>query len=148
MKFAASALSACFALSLLAAPAHARQWEVKMLNKGSNGKLMVFEPAFIAAKPGDTVKFLATDKGHNAETIAGMAPKGAAPFKGKINQEVVLKLSAPGLYGYKCLPHAGMGMVGLIQVGPAANKAEAAAAAARLPGLAKKEMGLLIAKAR
>ena len=135
-------------LALAAAPAQAREWQVKMLNKGSDGKLMVYEPAFIAAKPGDTVKFIATTKGHNAETVAGMTPPGGPVFKGKINEEVVVRLTKPGLYGYKCLPHTGMGMVGLIQVGPASNKAQATAAAAKLPGLGKKRMVELLAKAR
>ena len=133
---------------MAAAPAEAKQWEVKMLNKGSNGQPMAFEPAYIAVKPGDTVKFVATTKGHNAETIAGMLPAGATPFKGKINEEIVVRFTQPGLYGYKCLPHAGMGMVGLIQVGAAANKADIAAKGARLPGLGKTVMTGLVAQAR
>jgi hypothetical protein len=56
--------------------------------------------------------------------------------------------TAPGVYGYKCLPHLGMGMVGVIQVGPASNKAQAAATAAKLPGLGKKVMTGLVARAR
>ncbi len=145
------AIGAALALGLIvAAPsaAEAREHQVKMLNKGSNGKLMVFEPAFIRIAPGDTVKFLATTKGHNAESVAGMAPPGGNAFKGKINEEIVFRPSKPGLYGYKCLPHVGMGMVGLIQVGPASNKAAVAAGAAKLPGLGKKRMDALLAKAR
>ena len=149
MKFVASALSAAFAVTLLAAaPAQAKQWEVKMLNKGTNGGLMVYEPGFLAIQPGDTVKFVATTKGHNAESIAGMIPKGAQPFKGKINEEIVVRFTQPGLYGYKCLPHLGMGMVGLIQVGKPVNKAEVAAAAAKLPGMSKKVMTGLLARVR
>lgn len=145
------AIGAALALGLIvAAPsaAEAREHHVKMLNKGANGKLMVFEPAFIRIAPGDTVKFLATTKGHNAESIPGMAPAGGNLFKGKINQEIVFKPTKPGLYGYKCLPHVGMGMVGLIQVGSAGNKAQAASAAATLPGLSKREMAALVAQAR
>ena len=118
-----------------------------MLNKGAGG-LMVYEPAFIKIAPGDTVKFVATSKGHNAESVAGMAPAGGPVFKGRINEEIVVRFAKPGLYGYKCLPHVGMGMVGLVQVGPAANKPAAAAAAAKLPGLGKKRMIELLAKAR
>lgn len=149
MKFAIGAALALATLAVAPSSAEAREYQVKMLNKG-NGKLMVFEPAYLAVKPGDTVKFLATDKGHNAETIATMLPAGAKPFKGKINEEIVVKFDRPGLHGYKCLPHTGMGMVGLIQVGPAAaaDKAKAAAAAAALPGLAKKEMAALVTMAR
>lgn len=131
-----------------ASPAEAKEWQVKMLNKGSNGAAMVFEPAFLAVKPNDTVKFIATDKGHNAESIAGMFPAGARPFKGKFNEEIVVRFTTPGLYGYKCLPHTGMGMVGLVQVGPAKNKPQVLAEAARLPALGKKVMAGLLARAR
>ena len=64
-----------------------------MLNKGSDGSLMVFEPAYLKVAPGDSVKFLATQKGHNAESLAGMAPAGAAAFKGKIDEEITVKFT-------------------------------------------------------
>src|SRR5215207_9188981 len=95
-------------LAIAACPAVAREHQVKMLNKGADGSLMVFEPAFLKVAPGDTVKFVATQKGHNAESIAGMAPAGAPTFKGKINEEISVKFSKEGVYGYKCLPHVGM----------------------------------------
>lgn len=148
MKIASLAALALGAGLIVASPAMARDWQVKMLNNGSDGKaLMVFEPAYLAIKPGDTVKFLATNKGHNAESIAGMIPKGGTPFKGKINEEIAVKFTAPGTYGYKCLPHLGMGMVGIIQVGAASTKVQAAPVAAKLPGLGKKRMAELLAKA-
>jgi pseudoazurin len=134
-------------LALAVAPALAKEHHVKMLNKGAEG-LMVFEPSFLKIAPGDSVKFLATDKGHNAESVAGMAPAGAPAFKGKINEEIVVRFAKPGLYGYKCLPHLGVGMVGLVQVGNAANKAQVTPAAQKLPGLGKKRMNDLLAKAR
>src|SRR5690606_36022004 len=56
-------------LAAFATPAFSAEHEVKMLNKGSDGQAMVFEPAFLKVKPGDTVKFVPTDKGHDAETI-------------------------------------------------------------------------------
>jgi pseudoazurin len=65
----------------------AAEVEVKLLNKGAEG-VMVFEPSFVKIAPGDTVKFLATDKGHNAETVKGMLPDGAAPFVGKMSEDV------------------------------------------------------------
>ena len=148
MKLAIAAALALGAVVFSPSAAEAREWQVKMLNKGSDGSLMVFEPAFIAVKPGDTVKFLATNKGHNAESIPGMAPAGGTSFKGKINEEIVVRFDKAGLYGYKCLPHLGMGMVGVVQVGGAGNKAAAAAAAAKLPGLGKKRMVQLVAQAR
>jgi pseudoazurin len=135
-------------LLLVAAPAEARDWQVRMLNRGPDGTAMAFAPAFLAIQPGDTVHFLATDRGHNAESLPGMIPAGAAAFRGGINQEIAVRFTAPGLYGYKCLPHLGMGMVGLIQVGRAANRADIAQAATRLPGLGRRVMERLIGEAR
>jgi pseudoazurin len=148
MKLAIGAGTLLAALALAASPAAAKEHQVKMLNKGSDGSLMVFEPAFIRIAPGDTVKFLATQKGHNAESVAGMAPAGGTTFKGKINEEIVVRFNKPGVYGYKCLPHTGMGMVGVVQVGAAGNKAQAAAAAQKLPGMGKKRMNDLLARVR
>ena len=119
----------------LASPAAAKDVQVKMLNKGAHG-VMVFEPALVKVAPGDTVTYVATDKGHNAESILSMLPAGAASFKGKMNQNVTVKFDKPGVYGYKCLPHYGMGMVGAVIVGnSAANGAQAKAASH--PGKAK-----------
>ena len=135
-------------LILAAAPAAAKDYQVKMLNKGSDGSLMVFEPAYLKVAPGDSVKFLATQKGHNAESLPGMAPAGAAAFKGKIDEEFTVKFTREGVYGYKCLPHLGMGMVGVIQVGKPGNKAAVATATQKLPGLGKKKMTALLEKVR
>lgn len=143
MMIRAAGLVAAFA----AVPAVAREVQVSMVNKGASGA-MVFEPAFVALRPGDSVRFVAVDKGHNAETIAGMLPAGAIPFKGKINEEISIRFSKPGLYGYKCLPHTGMGMVGLVQVGTASNKPQVMAEASKLPGFAKRTMAMLLARAR
>jgi pseudoazurin len=122
-------------LGAVAAPASAKGHIVKMLNKG-NGRTMVFSPELVRIAPGDTVTFVATDKGHNAEIISTMIPAGAAPFKGKINQELSVKFTRPGTYGFKCLPHYGMGMVGVIIVGDGAANAKQAKAATH-PGKAK-----------
>ena len=148
MNFGFRAAAALAVVTLAAVPAAAKEHQVKMLNKGSDGSLMVFEPAFIKVAPGDTVKFLATQKGHNAESVAGMAPAGGTTFKGKINEEISVKFNKEGVYGYKCLPHVGMGMVGVVQVGKATNKGPATAAAAKLSGVGKKRMMELLAKAR
>ena len=124
-------------------PATAAEHEIRMLNKGSDNQTMVFEPAFLKIKPGDTVKFIPTDKGHNAEIISGMIPAGAAPFKGKMNQNLTVRFSKPGVYGYKCLPHYGMGMVGAVIVGdPKANSVQAKAVSH--PGKAKQVFASII----
>ena len=110
----------------LTSPALAAEIKVKMLNRGTEG-VMVFEPALVKIEPGDTVKFVATDKGHNAETIKGMFPADSTPFAGKLGEDVKVTFDKPGVYGVKCLPHYGMGMVALIVVGTPGNLAEAKA---------------------
>jgi pseudoazurin len=67
--------------------------------------------------PGDTVTFIPTDKGHNAETIKDLVPEGAEPFKGKINEQIIVTFDVPGAYAIKCLPHFAMGMVMAVIVG-------------------------------
>lgn len=132
--------TAALLLCLAATGANAAEHEVRMLNQGSEG-MMVFEPAFLKVAPGDTVRFVPTDKGHNAEALKGMLPAGATAFAGRMGQEVAVTFDAPGLYGYQCKPHLAMGMVGLVQVGgDAANRAEFEAAAAKLPGKARQRM--------
>jgi pseudoazurin len=131
--------AACAAAALAAAtPAMAKTVEVEMLNSGPNGEMMVFEPALVTIDPGDTVRFVATDKGHNAETVPGMLPDGAEPFKGKFNRDFEITFDAEGVYGYKCMPHYAMGMAGVVVVGDASVNLDAAkTVAAKAPGRAK-----------
>lgn len=103
--------------AVLGTASFAETFDVQMLNKGSDGERMVFEPAFIQAAPGDTIRFVATDKGHNAEVNKGMLPKGADAFSGKINEEYEVILDVEGVYGVICKPHYAMGMVMTIAVG-------------------------------
>ena len=130
-------------LMTMAGGALAAEVEVKMLNKGSEGA-MVFEPALVKVAPGDTVKFVATDKGHNAETIKGMLPADATPFLGKNGEDVAVTFDKPGIYGVKCLPHYGMGMVAMVVVGTPDNVD--AAKAVPQPGKAKQVMAGLFEK--
>ncbi|MBY3129749.1 MULTISPECIES: pseudoazurin [Rhizobium] len=115
-KFGLIAVAAVLVAS--AAPSMAADHQIQMLNKGADG-VMVFEPGFVKIAPGDTVTFVPTDKSHNVETYKGLIPDGAAQFKSKPNEEFQTKFDVPGAYVIKCTPHAGMGMVALIQVGDA-----------------------------
>jgi pseudoazurin len=136
-------LGAIVAALGLAGAASAAEVEVKMLNKGTEG-VMVFEPALVKINPGDTVKFVAADKGHNVEIIDGMLPEGGQKFVGKPNEEISVTFDKAGVYGYKCKPHYGMGMVGMIVVGEATNVDQAKAAAH--PGKAKQAFSTLFDK--
>lgn len=140
----AAMAGAMLAALALGGAAMAAEVQVKMLNKGADGA-MVFEPAMVTIEPGDTVKFIATDKGHNAETVAGMAPEGATPFVGKINEELAVTFDAPGVYGVKCKPHYAMGMVALVVVGKPANADKAMAVSH--PGRAKQVFATLFGRA-
>ncbi|GAA3840366.1 pseudoazurin [[Pseudomonas] carboxydohydrogena] len=141
-KYCALALGIA-GVALLSVPAQAADFEVKMLNKGSDGQVMMFEPAFLRVQPGDTVRFIPTDKGHDAETIPGMLPDGAQPFKGKLSEELKVTFQTPGLYGYRCLPHFGMGMVGLIAVGNTAPNLYAVRQV-KIPPAPAKRMAVLL----
>ena len=111
-----SSLPLLLTCALLCTSALAQTHEVKMLTRSANAG-MVYEPDYLQIAPGDTVKFIPTQSGHNAATMPELLPEGAQPFKGKINQEVEQGFSVPGLYGIQCTPHLAMGMVMLIQVG-------------------------------
>ncbi|MFL5253307.1 MAG: pseudoazurin [Rhodopila sp.] len=132
----------CAALTLCAA--QAAEVEVKTLNRGGDGGFMVIEPALVRIAPGDTVHFVATDKGHNVESIPGMTPEGATPFAGKMNEDVTVTFDKPGIYGVRCKPHYGMGMVAMIVVGDPVN--EDAAKSVGHPGKAKQIFGTLFDK--
>lgn len=132
------------ALSLvLVGMAGAETYDVKMLNKGEAGT-MVFEPALVSLEPGDSIRFLAADKGHNAETIEGMLPEGASAFEGKINEELIVTFDLPGLYGVRCKPHFAMGMVMVIAVGEEAAVPEGFVEG-RLPKKAKERIEAALA---
>jgi pseudoazurin len=110
-------LVSSLALSIaLTGAAAAEDFEVKMFNRGDAGT-MVFEPAFLRIAAGDTVTFIAEDRGHNAESIPEMLPEGAEEFSGKINEEITVTYDVEGLYGVRCTPHFAMGMVMTIAVG-------------------------------
>jgi pseudoazurin len=104
----------------LTGTAAAEGYEVQMLNRGEAGN-MIFEPAFLQLAAGDTVTFIAADRGHNAEAIPEMTPEGAEGFEGRINEEISVTFDTEGLYGIRCKPHYAMGMVMTIAVGDVAE---------------------------
>ena len=122
-------LTAALALSaLMAGSAYAEVIEVQMLNRGPDGERNVFEPAVVQAQPGDTIRFIPTDKGHNSVSLDEMLPEGAEEWKSKLNAEFELTVNEEGTFGYMCQPHYATGMVGLILVGDASVNFEEARA--------------------
>ena len=60
-----------------------------------------------------------------------------------MSKDLSVTFTTEGVYGYKCMPHYAMGMVGLIVVGDPSANIETAAAA-KLPGKARTKMTALI----
>lgn len=139
-------VAATVGLMLGAPAALAADHQVQMLNKDSEGRAMQFEPAFLKIAPGDTVTFVATAKGHNSESILTLTAEGGEPWKGKINEEITVTFETEGFYAYKCQPHLGLGMVGLIQVGDAPAELDPAEVE-KLPQRAEDRLLELIASA-
>ena len=92
--------------------------EVGMYNRDPENRKIrnVFLPRVVKVKPGDTVKFVSVDKGHNSASIKGMFPEGAETWKGRISKDIEVTFEKPGIYGYQCTPHYSLGMVGLVIV--------------------------------
>ena len=124
--------------------ADAEEYIVEMRNTTDNGNFR-FVPSLLRVEPGDSVRFVPVDPGHNAETLPGMVPDGAEPFRGGINEEFVVSFETEGVYGYKCLPHYALGQVGLIVVADPAVNVEAAAAVSH-PGQARTAFEALFAE--
>ena len=129
------------ASALLAPAALAEVHEVKMLNRGSEGA-MVYEPDHLHIAPGDSVRFLPTQSGHNAASVAGLLPAGAEPFKSKLNQPFEQTFSVPGVYGIQCIAHLALGVVMRIQ----AVDWPAAALRVSLPARAKRRFAAQLQK--
>ena len=147
MKWSIGMVLALAGSTLAAGPAQAKEITVLMKNTDATG-MMVFVPAFVHAAVGDTVHFVVTDKGHNAQPIPDMIPAGVTAPDGAMNQDYVLKVTKPGLYGIKCAPHYSMGMVALIKVGNGPAPNAAAAGAVTLPPLAQRRMAPMLAAAK
>lgn len=98
--------------------------EIEMLNKNEDGDRMVFGQELIRANVGDIIRFVPTDKSHNAQSVKGALPEGQEGFKGRINKAVEYEVTETGLTAVICAPHQAMGMVALVMVGDDVSNAE------------------------
>jgi pseudoazurin len=121
--------------------------EIRMYTEDPDGSgaLHVFKPRLVKAKVGDTISFLPTEPTHLSASIHGMVPDGAEGWEGVLNEPVSYVIPKAGVYGYKCTPHYGAGMVGLIVVDGGENVATAKSQ--RHPGRANREFADLFAEA-
>ncbi|WP_210426306.1 pseudoazurin [Marinobacter confluentis] len=132
MKFHSAMTAGLFA-AMVSTSAMAAEHVVEMKNSGADGA-MVFEPGYLEAEKGDTVKFVMTDPAHNS--VSEVVPEGAESWSGAINKEITVTLDAEGVYVYKCTPHAPLNMAGVIKVGEPTNYDEAKAAVEKLTAAA------------
>jgi pseudoazurin len=89
---------------------------VRLVTDSPQGRFR-FEPPLVFAAPGDEVRFVPDSGLHGVKSIAGMLPAGVASWRGRMGQEVTIRVDRPGVYGVKCGAHYSIGMVGLIVVG-------------------------------
>lgn len=127
--------------------AFAETIEVQMLNENDAGDRMVFSQELIRAKVGDVIRFVPTDRSHNAQSVRSALPEGQDDFKGRVNKEVEYLVTDTGLTAVICLPHQSMGMVALIVVGNDLSN-EAQILDVRIPGQGKDKIAALIEEAK
>ena len=134
-------------LMVMATSAFAEDATVEMWNKDPEDKSrkMVFSQEIVVIEPGESVTWLATDKGHNVQLIDG--PDGVElEGKSKISKDVTITFDTPGVYVYVCTPHATMGMIGIVVVGELTQEAIDAIKDAKLKGKSKKKLKDLLAE--
>lgn len=121
------------------------EYTVEMWNTDPNdrSRRMVFSEDIISVAPGATVTWLPTDKSHNVEFVDGPDGVELEP-KSRINAEVSITFTEPGVYVYVCTPHATMGMIGIVVVGEATPEAIAMVTDAKIRGQSKKKFEALI----
>lgn len=121
-----STLLLLFGLILMAAPADAANYEVKM---GSDRGELKFVPEVLEIKPGDTVEWTNNKvPPHNVVFDEAKIPGGNKALAKQLSHKQLLFKTgesfqtnfpadiAPGSYDYYCQPHRGAGMVGKIIV--------------------------------
>ncbi|MEI4231658.1 plastocyanin/azurin family copper-binding protein [Roseovarius sp. D22-M7] len=75
-----------------------------------------FAPAIVFIDVGDTVEW-SNMPSHNVETLDGMVPEGQEKIKTELGQNVAIQFDVEGIVCYKCTPHWGNRMGGIIVVG-------------------------------
>jgi len=81
-----------------------------------------FNPLFIYIEKGDTVNWSSME-GHNVETLDIMVPEGQEKINSELGANVSAVFETEGIVVYKCTPHWGARMGGVIVVGKPDNPA-------------------------
>ena len=102
---------------------------------------MVYSKSVINIQSGDTVKWLATTKGHNVQFLS--VPEGVGTFRSKLNVDTEYTFTVPGIYLYQCTPHKNMGMIAVVVVDGNKDNLNAITSA-RVAGKSKKRLAKII----
>ncbi|MDA0787631.1 MAG: pseudoazurin [Proteobacteria bacterium] len=130
---------------VMPASVNAADTTIQMLNKDPGSKERnIYSPALVQIKPGDTVNWVSTDRGHNVEFVRGAYPEGVKPFRSALGKDVSYTFSTPGVYVFKCTPHYGQGMVGIVIVGETPDNLSEIAAK-KYPSKADRRIDALLA---
>lgn len=82
-----------------------------------------FEPLVAYVQPGESVSWTSMEA-HNVETLNTMIPEGGIEFNSPIGENVTETFDTAGIYVYKCTPHWGARMGGVVVVGKPGNAQE------------------------
>ena len=118
----------------------AATFEVEMLNRLGK-ESMVYSQSVVNIQPGDTVKWLATTKGHNVQFLT--VPEGVGSFRSKLNVDTEYTFTVPGIYLYQCTPHKNMGMIAVVVVGGNKDNLNAITSS-RVAGKSKQRLAKII----
>ncbi|MEL7301417.1 MAG: plastocyanin/azurin family copper-binding protein [Pseudomonadota bacterium] len=99
---------------------------VEMLNQDPDNprERQIYSPAVVRMQPGDTVRFVSVDRGHNAQSNEDYSPEGGTEWASAINEDFEVTIDVEGAYMYECQPHASAGMIGLLLVGDVSGNYE------------------------
>ena len=131
-----------FAITLIffANTLSAATFEVEMLNRLGK-ESMVYSESVVNIQSGDTVKWLATTKGHNVQFLS--VPEGVGTFRSKLNVDTEYTFTVPGIYLYQCTPHKNMGMIAVVVVDGNKDNLNAITSA-RVAGKSKQRLAKII----
>ena len=112
-------LRSCFALAAIALPGLlASQAQAADATVQAAG--VKFEAQTVYIEAGERVSWEGMN-GHNVESLNAMIPEGGTEFNTQVGENVTLTFEEPGIYVYKCTPHWGARMGGVIVVGQPEN---------------------------
>ena len=83
-------------------------------------QVTAYAPLVLFINPGDEVTW-SNMNGHDTQNVEGMIPEGAKPWHSAMGENYSHTFTVEGVYFYKCTPHWGTGMGGVIVVGNPTN---------------------------